>query len=83
MDEVVIQLEEVLLEEVLLAAVEGIDLVAVGVTEEGIRLDAQSTTGGASCPGCGQWSTRVHGSYLRFPHDLPTAGQRMVLPFRR
>ncbi|WP_327166987.1 ISL3 family transposase [Streptomyces zaomyceticus] len=38
--------------------------------------------GGASCPSCGLWSVRVHGSYLRFPRDLPTAGQHVVLSLR-
>ncbi|MGW7103258.1 NF041680 family putative transposase [Streptomyces sp. NPDC054838] len=38
--------------------------------------------GGASCPSCGRWSARVHGSYLRFPSDLPTAGRRVVLSLK-
>ncbi|WP_443065958.1 transposase family protein [Streptomyces sp. NBC_00503] len=38
--------------------------------------------GGASCPSCGRWSARVHGSYLRFPRALPTAGQHVVLSLR-
>ncbi|WP_425424194.1 transposase [Streptomyces chattanoogensis] len=28
---------------------------------------------------CGAWSNRVHGSYLRFPADLPSAGRCVVL----
>ncbi|NUP38400.1 MAG: hypothetical protein HOY76_15630 [Streptomyces sp.] len=27
-------------------------------------------------------SGRIHGSYLRFPHDLPTAGKSVVLALR-
>ncbi|WP_245691909.1 transposase family protein, partial [Streptomyces katrae] len=38
--------------------------------------------GGASCPSCGLWSVRVHGLYLLFPRDLPTAGQHVVLSLR-
>ncbi|MEU1226254.1 transposase family protein [Streptomyces sp. NPDC005828] len=33
-------------------------------------------------PGCGVWSNRVHGSSLRFPADVPSAGQRVVLRLR-
>lgn len=42
----------------------------------------QCTASGASCPDCGTWSDRVHASYLRFPADLPSAGQRIVLSLR-
>ncbi|MFD7926625.1 ISL3 family transposase [Streptomyces sp. NPDC059742] len=38
--------------------------------------------GGAACPGCGCWSGRIHGSYLRFPRDLTTAGKRVVVSLR-
>ncbi|MGW1410134.1 transposase family protein [Streptomyces sp. NPDC002403] len=47
-----------------------------------MRVDAQCTTVGAACPGCGAWSTRVHSSYLRFPADSPSAGRRVVLRLR-
>ncbi|WP_328558425.1 MULTISPECIES: transposase family protein [unclassified Streptomyces] len=34
------------------------------------------------CPGCGTWSSRVHGSYLRFPADVPSAGRSVLLRLR-
>ncbi|MGK5627953.1 ISL3 family transposase [Streptomyces sp. URMC 123] len=37
---------------------------------------------GARCPACGGWSARLHGSYLRFPDDLPSMGQAVVLRLR-
>ncbi|MFG2903253.1 transposase family protein [Streptomyces zaomyceticus] len=37
---------------------------------------------GASCPGCGVWSAKVHGFYLRFPAGVPSAGRRVVLQVR-
>ncbi|MFD3939539.1 ISL3 family transposase [Streptomyces sp. NPDC058611] len=40
------------------------------------------TAAGASCPGCGARSAQVHGSYLRFPADVPSAGRRVVLQLR-
>lgn len=47
--------------------------------DETIRIGIRSRATGALCPGCGAWSSRVHGSYLRFPADLPSAGRRVVL----
>ncbi|WP_381805081.1 ISL3 family transposase [Streptomyces niveus] len=40
------------------------------------------TAVGASCPGCGAWSAQVHGTYLRFPADVPSAGRSVVLQLR-
>ncbi|WP_373308902.1 ISL3 family transposase [Streptomyces minutiscleroticus] len=46
------------------------------------RVEALSTARQAACPGCGRLSERIHGSYLRFPHDLPTAGKSVVVALR-
>src|SRR6478735_8363668 len=46
------------------------EAIWIGVTRKSV---------GAECPGCGGWSNRVHGSYLRFPADLHSAGRRVVL----
>ncbi|QES52094.1 ISL3 family transposase [Streptomyces venezuelae] len=55
---------------------------SVDVDIENVRLDAQCTTAGAACPGCGVCSTRVHSSYLRFLADVPSAGRSVVLQLR-
>ncbi|WP_399123189.1 transposase family protein [Streptomyces sp. N2A] len=47
--------------------------------DEAIRRGIRCRAAGALCPGCAAWSSRVHGSYLRFPADLPSAGRRVVL----
>ncbi|MET8677283.1 transposase family protein [Streptomyces sp. NPDC004647] len=47
-----------------------------------MRVEARCTAAGTSCPGCGTWSVRVHGSYLRFPADVPSAGRSVVLQMR-
>ncbi|MFI0986367.1 ISL3 family transposase [Streptomyces exfoliatus] len=47
-----------------------------------VRVEVQTTADGVCCPGCGAWSERVHGSYLRFPADLPSVGRRVVLALR-
>ncbi|MFI5580599.1 transposase family protein [Streptomyces sp. NPDC051822] len=45
-------------------------------------MEARSTARRAACPGCGCWSSRIHGSYLRFPRDLPTLGKLVVMSLR-
>ncbi|MFJ2398090.1 transposase family protein [Streptomyces sp. NPDC087843] len=47
-----------------------------------VRVDAHCTAAGAVCPVCGVWSNRVHGSYLRFPADVPSGGRSVVLRLR-
>ncbi|MFF1350502.1 ISL3 family transposase [Streptomyces sp. NPDC058322] len=46
---------------------------------EAIWIGVSRKSVSAECPGCGRWSSRVHGPYLRFPADLPSAGRRVVL----
>ncbi|MFD5657433.1 transposase family protein [Streptomyces hirsutus] len=46
---------------------------------EAIWIGVTRKSAGAECPGCGRWSNRIHGSYLRFPADLPSAGRHVVL----
>ncbi|MDF2273479.1 ISL3 family transposase [Streptomyces coacervatus] len=52
------------------------------MTDLVVRVEALSTARQATCPGCGCPSERIHGSYLRFPHDLPTAGKSVVVALR-
>ncbi|MEV0372502.1 ISL3 family transposase [Streptomyces sp. NPDC050636] len=57
-------------------------MLSVDVNVEKVRVDAKGTAAGAACPGCGAWSPHVHGSYLRFPADVPSAGRSVVLQIR-
>ncbi|MER5942431.1 transposase family protein, partial [Streptomyces sp. NPDC001928] len=61
------------LEELLLSSVEGVSVESVDVTAMGVPIEALSTARQAVCPGCGCRSGRIHGSYLRYPRDLPAA----------
>lgn len=70
------------LEELLLPSIADVSVVSVDVSNETIRVEARSTTTGSACSGCGNWSIRVHSSYLRFPADVPSAGRRVVLCLR-
>lgn len=57
----------------LFPAIADIAVLSVDVDIEKVRLDAQCTTAGAACPGCGVWSTRVHRRRARGidrPHGL-------------
>ncbi|MGW1659350.1 ISL3 family transposase [Streptomyces atratus] len=77
MEEVVLRLEELLF-----PSIADVSVVSVDVSNETIRVEARSTTTGSACSGCGNWSIRVHSSYLRFPADVPSAGRRVVLCLR-
>ncbi|WP_455354638.1 ISL3 family transposase [Streptomyces sp. SYSU K217416] len=74
MKEVLLRLEELLFlsdpEVAVMSAEDDGEVFWIGVTRK---------SAGAECPGCGRWSNRCHGSYLRFPADLPSAGRRVVL----
>lgn len=62
------------LDELLFPSVEGVLVESVEVSDTLIRVAARTNAKRAACPGCGCWSRRIHGSYLRVPRDLPTAG---------
>ncbi|MFE2687108.1 ISL3 family transposase [Streptomyces mirabilis] len=70
------------LEELLFPSIDDVAVLSVDVNIAIVRVGVQCTAAGASCPGCGTWSCRVHGSYLRFPADVPSAGRSVVLQLR-
>ncbi|MFE6496272.1 hypothetical protein [Streptomyces sp. NPDC057748] len=70
------------LKTLLFPAIADIAVLSVDVDVERVRLDAQCTTAGAACSGCGVCSTRVHSSYLRFLADVPSAGRSVVRQLR-
>ena len=74
MEKVVLRLKELLF-----PSVADVEVLSVDVDIGIVRVDARCTADGAACPGCGAWSSRVHGSYVRFPADAPSAGRRVVL----
>ncbi|MET9324466.1 transposase family protein [Streptomyces sp. NPDC003038] len=77
MNEILLRLDELLFPSIADVAVLSVDVnIAI------VRVDVRCTATGASCPGCGGWSAQVHGSYLWFPADLPSAGRRVVLQLR-
>ncbi|MFJ8664044.1 transposase family protein [Streptomyces sp. NPDC093795] len=77
MDELVLRVKELLL-----PSVGDVVVLAVDVNITMVHVDVCCTAAGAECPGCGTWSSRVHGSYLRFPADVPSAGRNVVLRLR-
>jgi transposase len=70
------------LEELLFPSISDVAVLSVDVTDEAVRIAAQSKVAGSDCPGCGCWSRRIHSSYLRFPADVPSGGRRVVLCLR-
>ncbi|MGW9188421.1 transposase family protein [Streptomyces rubiginosohelvolus] len=77
MEEVALRLKEFLLPSIADGAV-----LSVDVSAEIVRVDAQCIADGAVCPVCGVWSNRLHGSYLRFPADVPSGGRSVVLQLK-
>ncbi|WP_158795044.1 transposase family protein [Streptomyces sp. NRRL S-337] len=77
MSDVLLQLDELLF-----FSVDDVSVVSVGVTDTAVRGEARTTARQAACPGCEGWSRRIHGSYLRFPRDLPAAGKLLVMSLR-
>lgn len=55
---------------------------SVDVTDAVVRVEARAMARRAARPGCGCWSSRIHGSYLRFPRDLPMSGKLVVVSLR-
>jgi transposase len=70
------------MEELLFPSIADIAVQSVDVNIAIVRVDVRCTAAGASCPGCGARSARVHGSYLRFPADVPSSGRSAVLQLR-
>ncbi|WP_309055319.1 ISL3 family transposase [Streptomyces sp.] len=77
MEEIVLRLKELLFPSIADVAVLSVD-VSIAI----VRIDVECTANGAACPACEVWSNRVHGSYLRFPVDVPSAGRSVVLQLR-
>ncbi|MER7185106.1 transposase family protein [Streptomyces hyaluromycini] len=70
------------LEELLFPSIADVAVLSVDVNVAIVRVDVRCTAAGASCPGCGAWSARVHGSYVRLPADVPSGGRSVVLQLR-
>ncbi|MER5525890.1 transposase family protein [Streptomyces sp. NPDC002677] len=70
------------LNELLFSSVEGVLVESVEVIDTVVRVEARTTAERGACPGCGCWSGPIHGSYLRFPRDMPTAGKFGVVSLR-
>ncbi|MFB7336026.1 ISL3 family transposase [Streptomyces adustus] len=77
MNEVRLQLDELMF-----SSVDGVSMESVEVTDTVLRVKARTTAGRAACPGCGCWSGRIPGSYLRFPRDLPAVGRFVLVSLR-
>ncbi|MFG2721460.1 transposase family protein [Streptomyces sp. NPDC048416] len=70
------------LEGLLFPSVAGVTVLSADVDIESVNVRVKSAAVRHSCPGCGGWSTRVHGSYLRFPVDGLVGGRRVRLSSR-
>ncbi|WP_030797901.1 transposase family protein, partial [Streptomyces griseus] len=70
------------LAKLLFRSVENVSVESIDVADALVRVEARTTAQRAACPCCGFWSGRIHGSYLRFPRDLPAAGRFVIVSLR-
>ncbi|MFF7183197.1 hypothetical protein [Streptomyces sp. NPDC008121] len=64
--------------ELLFPSLPQVEVIRVATSGSVVRVEARLTESGAACPSCGAWSERVHGSYVRYPSDLPSSGRLVV-----
>ncbi|WP_042424390.1 ISL3 family transposase [Streptacidiphilus anmyonensis] len=68
--------------ELLFPSLPQVEVVGVEVSGPVARIEARVVVSGAVCPDCGTLSERVHGSYLRYPSDLPSCGRPVTVALR-
>ncbi|MEE1782394.1 ISL3 family transposase [Streptomyces sp. SP17BM10] len=68
--------------ELLFPSLPQVEVAGVEASGAVVRIAARVAAPGASCPDCGAWSERAHGSYLRYPSDLPSCGQPVTVALR-
>jgi hypothetical protein len=76
--------EEITVElgQLLFPGVVNVAITSVEADAAEVLVAIRGTASGARRPGCGGWSDRIHGSYLRRPAHLPSAGQPVTLSLR-
>jgi transposase len=67
---------------VLLPWLAGVVVEMTAVAGDTVRCWVRSGADGASCPGCGSWSGKVHDTYGRRLADAGIGGRRLVLHLR-
>jgi hypothetical protein len=57
----------------------GVQVKAVSIAGHTVRIDVQTSTAPAACPGCGTMSGRVHSRYDRHLSDTAAAGREVLV----
>jgi transposase len=63
----------------LLPHLAGTAVDGAGIEGDLVTIDVRAAAGGAACPGCGRWCTKVRGRYVRRLHDAGAGGRRVVV----
>jgi transposase len=63
----------------LLPHLAGTAVDGAGVDGDLVTIDVRAAAGGAACPGCGAWCTKVRGRYVRRLRDAGAGGRRVVV----
>jgi len=63
----------------LLPHLAGTAVDGAGIEGDLVTIDVRAAAGGAACPGCGSWCTKVRGRYVRRLRDAGAGGRRVVI----
>jgi transposase len=63
----------------LLPHLAGVVVDGAGIEGDLVTVDVRAAAGGAACPGCGLWCTKVRGRYVRRLRDAGAGGRRVVI----
>ena len=66
----------------LLPYLAGTAVDGAGIEGDLVTVDVRAAAGGAACPECGLWCTKVRGRYVRRLHDAGAGGRRVVIRLR-
>jgi transposase len=66
----------------LLPHLAGTAVDGAGIEGDLVTIDVRAAAGGAACPQCGLWCTKVRGRYVRRLHDAGAGGRRVVVRLR-
>uniref|UniRef100_A0AAU3HUB2 Transposase family protein n=1 Tax=Streptomyces sp. NBC_01393 TaxID=2903851 RepID=A0AAU3HUB2_9ACTN len=75
----VMQADALFWDSLVFEGIEDVKVEAVAAASGTVEVVARGRAGGASCPDCGRFSSRVHDRYQRRLRDLPLADQGFVI----
>ncbi|MFJ3780105.1 ISL3 family transposase [Streptomyces sp. NPDC090075] len=75
----VMQADSPLWDSLVFDGIDDVEVESVSAVFDTVNLSARGRARGTSCPDCGHFATRVHGSYQRRLKDLPIGGPNVAI----